>query len=54
MRIELATLEDGKGSFAHRYAPGDLVLDDERMRLARLSLIVAVLETLDRPTVKVS
>jgi len=33
MRIELATLEGGKGSFAHRYTPGELVLDDERMRL---------------------
>ena len=33
MRIELASLESGKGAFAHAYAPGDLVLDDERVSL---------------------
>ena len=33
MRIELASLESGKGAFAHAYAPGDLVLNDERVSL---------------------
>jgi uncharacterized protein len=33
MRIELAGLESGKGTFAHAYAPGELVLEDERVRL---------------------
>ena len=33
MRIELASLENGKGAFAHAYAPGELVLEDDRLRL---------------------
>ena len=33
MRIELASLEGGKGAFAHAYFPGDLVLDDDRVSL---------------------
>ncbi len=33
MRIELAGLENGKGAFAHAYAPGELVVEDERLRL---------------------
>ncbi|HEV7797596.1 MAG TPA: DUF177 domain-containing protein [Pyrinomonadaceae bacterium] len=33
MRIELAGLENGKGAFAHEYAPGELVLHDDRVRL---------------------
>jgi uncharacterized protein len=33
MRIELAGLENGKGAFAHSYAPGELVLDDDRVHL---------------------
>jgi uncharacterized protein len=33
MRIELAGLENGKGSFAHAYAPGKLVVADERLSL---------------------
>src|SRR5688572_16079657 len=33
MRIELASLESGKGAFAHSYAPGELELEDERVRL---------------------
>jgi uncharacterized protein len=33
MRIELASLESGKGVFAHRYAPEELVLEDERVKL---------------------
>lgn len=34
MRVELASLEDGKGKFAYTYEPGELVLEDERLRLA--------------------
>ncbi len=33
MRIELAALEGGRGSFAHSYAPGELVLQDDRIGL---------------------
>jgi DUF177 domain-containing protein len=33
MRVELASLEGGKGSFAHTYEPGELVLEDHRLRL---------------------
>ena len=33
MRIELENLEAGKGKFAHEYAPGELVLEDERLSL---------------------
>lgn len=33
MRIELASLEGPKGEFAHAYAPGELVLEDEWVRL---------------------
>ncbi len=31
MRIELESLEDGKGKFVHDYAPGELVVEDERL-----------------------
>ena len=33
MRIELESLEGGKGKFAHDYAPGELVIEDERLSL---------------------
>ena len=33
MRIELESLEGGKGKFAHEYAPGELVIEDERLSL---------------------
>jgi uncharacterized protein len=33
MRIELAELENGKGAFAHSYAPGELAFADERVSL---------------------
>jgi uncharacterized protein len=33
MRIELASLDSGKGVFAHTYAPEELVLEDERVKL---------------------
>ena len=39
MRIELASLEAGKGAFAHAYAPGELDLDDDRVRLVEAPAI---------------
>lgn len=33
MQVELARLEDTGGGFAHAYAPGELVLNDDRVRL---------------------
>jgi len=33
MRIELASLEEGRGDFSHAYQPQDLQLDDERVTL---------------------
>lgn len=33
MRIELASLESGKGNFAHTYEPGELDLQDEWVQL---------------------
>jgi uncharacterized protein len=39
MRIELATLEGGKGVFAHRYAPNELLLEDERLRLLETPVV---------------
>ena len=33
MRIELASLESGKGAFAHAYELGDIVLKDDRVSL---------------------
>ena len=33
MRIEVAGLEGGKGTFAHAYSPEELVLADDRLRL---------------------
>jgi uncharacterized protein len=33
MRIELASLESGKGAFAHTYAPDELALEDDRVTL---------------------
>lgn len=33
MRIELAALEGGRGSFTHSYAPGELVLQEDRIGL---------------------
>jgi DUF177 domain-containing protein len=34
MQIELSSLPGKTGKFAHVYTPGELVLDDERLRLA--------------------
>ena len=33
MRIELASLQGGKGRFSHEYSEGQLVLEDSRVRL---------------------
>jgi len=33
MRIELASLDEGRGEFVHTYQPEDLVLEDERVTL---------------------
>jgi uncharacterized protein len=33
MRIELTGLESGRGAFAHAYTSGEVVLEDERLRL---------------------
>jgi uncharacterized protein len=33
MRIELAGLENGKGAFAHTYAPEEQLLNDDRVRV---------------------
>ena len=33
MRIELATLEQGKRSFAHKYLAGELVFEDDRVSI---------------------
>jgi len=35
VRFELATLEGAKGTFAHSYAEGELVLEDERLLLVQ-------------------
>ena len=35
MRIELSTLEGAKGTFAHSYAEGELVLGEDRLRLVQ-------------------
>lgn len=36
MRIELASLESGKSTFVHSYTDGELVLEDDRLRLLQL------------------
>ena len=33
MRIEIASLEGGKGAFTYAYVPGEIVLDNERVKL---------------------
>ncbi|HEV2883531.1 MAG TPA: DUF177 domain-containing protein [Pyrinomonadaceae bacterium] len=35
MRIELASLEEGRGEFSHDYAPDELVIDDDRLRVTQ-------------------
>ncbi len=48
MRIELATLEGPKGTFAHSYAEGELVLEDDRLRLVQLPTASGSLRREDR------
>lgn len=35
MRVELASLEDGRGSFAYTYGSGELNLEDERVNISQ-------------------
>jgi uncharacterized protein len=53
MRIELAGLERGKGEFAYAYAPGELVLEDDRVQLLVAPTVSANIRQKDR-WVKVS
>jgi len=39
MRIELASLESGKGAFAHTYAPDELILADDRVSLLQTPVV---------------
>lgn len=48
MRIELATLEGGRGEFAHSYTEGELVLGEERLRLMRPPTITGQILREDR------
>lgn len=48
MRIELATLEGPKGKFAHRYAEGELVLEEDRLRLVQPASISGEIRREDR------
>jgi len=41
MRIELASLEDGKGAFSHTYLAGDLDLADDRLQLIEAPTVQA-------------
>ncbi len=40
MRIELASLEGGKGRLSHQYADGELVLEDDRVRVISAPLVM--------------
>jgi len=53
MRIELAGLERGKGEFAYAYALGELVLEDDRVRLLVAPTVSGNIRQKDR-RVKVS
>ena len=35
MRIELANLENGRGSFTHKYAAGELTPEDDRVTISQ-------------------
>jgi uncharacterized protein len=39
MRIELASLDAGKGAVAHTYAPDELVIADERVKLSETPVV---------------
>ena len=47
MRIELESLEAGKGTFAHSYADGELVLPDDRLRLVESPVISGQIRRVD-------
>ncbi len=44
MRIELASLEGGKGDFDYVYEPGELDLDDDRLRLCGIPRVSGLIE----------
>ena len=48
MRIELASLEAGRAVFAHTYAEGELVLDEDRLRLTQSPGISGAIRRDDR------
>jgi uncharacterized protein len=48
VRIELASLEGGKGKFAHSYTEGELVLADDRLRLVQSPTISGDIRRADR------
>jgi uncharacterized protein len=48
VRIELASLESGKGTFAHAYAEGELVLEEDRLRLAQSPTVSGEIRRADR------
>jgi uncharacterized protein len=48
VRIELASLEAGKGTFAHSYAAGELVLQDERLYLLEPPVVAGEIRRADR------
>ncbi len=53
MRIELASLEGGKGSFSYSYAEGELVLEDDRVRVVTPPQVSGQIRTEER-SVKVN
>jgi uncharacterized protein len=48
VRIELASLEAGKGKFAHTYAEDELALDEDRLRLTKSPTISGDIRRDDR------
>ncbi len=48
MRIELASLDEGKGRFAHSYDEGELVLEEERLRLLQPPTVSGQIRQADR------
>ena len=48
MRIELASLESGKGTFAHGYAEGELVLEEDQLRLVQPPTVSGEIRRADR------
>jgi uncharacterized protein len=48
VRIELASLESGKGKFAHTYVEGELVLEEDRLRLVQPPTVQGEVRRADR------